>query len=142
MSAGHGVTVEGEWALVQPLKCEYSFGLQYDDPWIHIVGIVVEAEHVTGAPHRAVLNEFLLQVHGRYLGCRFGYSDDGSLALMHDVYPGNATPAHIGRLLKQLDVTARALVPLMESALRDGIVPDADRVDRAFGLSRKHSGDQ
>ena len=40
MSAGHGVTVEGEWALVQPLKCEYSFGLQYDDPWIHIVGTV------------------------------------------------------------------------------------------------------
>ena len=131
-AAGHDTEWHDDWALVTPPDGSFAFALQREGAWLQVVTNVLEPGDVKDAAHRNVLNELLLRVHGHFLGCRFGYVDDGSVDVAHDLYPGTATLEHVAPVMSHLDFVASALVPLMEAALAKGALPSDAAIDRAF----------
>jgi hypothetical protein len=82
--------------------------------------------------YASLLGEFILTLHGRYLGCRLGYDEDGSLAIMADIYPDTASPKHVVAVIRQLDFVANTILPLIRNTLETGESPDSSVVDQAF----------
>jgi hypothetical protein len=93
---------------------------------------VLEANQID-PEHAGALNRFLLQVHDRYLGCRFGYDDVGNLHVVHDIYPEDVSAKHIEDAMKRMDYATGALRSLMHQALESSTIPGDDLVDQAFG---------
>ena len=89
-------------------------------------------EEVARSADRQVLNEFLLRLHGRYLGCRLGYDTDGALVMMTDIYPGILAAQHVVDVMRQMDAVAGKLLPLLRSVVDSGELPAEPDVDAAF----------
>ena len=125
---GCEVDAEESRALVTPPDGTTSFVLLQAEEWIQVATLVVEENELRGSRGRARLGEFFLELHGRYLGCRFGYDEERALAIMTDVYPGNAKAKHIFAVMAELEYVATVVHPLIKSVLEtDAIPPDSAR---------------
>ncbi len=129
---GCNVMREDERALVTRDDVASSWVILCAQDWIQIASVVLEHDELAEEASRDVLNEFVMQIHARYLGCRFGYDDDGALVIMSDVYPEDIHATHLVNVMLQMDAVARALLPLLRTALESGELPSDREVDRAF----------
>ena len=102
------------------------------EEWIQVATVVIEAGELRSSRGQSRLGEFLLELHSRYLGCRFGYDEDHALTIMTDVYPENIRAKHIVAVMRQLDYIATVTVPLIRRVLEFGKVPPDSDVDAAF----------
>ena len=103
--------------------------------WIQIASGIIEREEVEACARPVALYEFLLQLQGRYLGCRFALDDDSGLVIVSDIYPGTQGTTHLVNVMAQLDGVCGALSPLIRAAVRTGEVPPDSEVDAAFASS-------
>ena len=109
-----------------------SFVLLRAEEWMQVATILVEPGELRGARGRSRLGEFFLELHGRYLGCRFGYDEDRALAIMTDVYPGHTKAKHIVAVMAHLEYVATVVRPLIMSVLETDAIPQDSAVDAAF----------
>jgi hypothetical protein len=131
---GHDAQIEQETGrgIVRPSVAQKGFVLLWSGDWLQIASVLTDKLAGVPSPNRERLAAFVLQVHGRYLGCRLGLDDDGDLSIVNDVYPGHATPKHIATVIEQLDYVAEVLSPLIHSIILGGNVPSDAQIDEAF----------
>lgn len=132
----HGCTVErdNQRALVTLEESGSTWVLLSAGDWIQVAASVLDCDELGEEGGRAALNEFIMRVHARYLGCRFGFDEDGALVVMSDVYPENIRAAHLLDVMNQMDSVAGALLPLLHAAILSGQVPAESEIDRAFSM--------
>lgn len=132
---GCAVERDSDRALVTSEESGSSWVLLSAGNWIQVAASVLDREEVSDEANRVALNEFLMRVHARYLGCRFGFDEDGALVVMSDVYPENVQAAHLIDVMNQMDSVTGALLPLLRAAICSGQVPSDSEVDRAFSMA-------
>ena len=132
---GFSVEPSGERALVLLPDSASSFVLLHAGEWVQVATCVLEETELDDDTARPALNEFLLRVHARYLGCRFAYDEDGSLVMATDIYPENLAADHLANVVIQMDFVVSALLPLIRSTQSSKKVPSESELDRAFERS-------
>lgn len=134
-SRGFSIERDGDRVLVTLADSASVFVLLRADDWVQVASCIVGDDEIDASADTHALNEFLLHVHGRYLGCRFGYDEDGSLVMMSDVYPECLDAGHLANVMTQMDYVAGALLPVIRAACVSGELPSDSEVDRAFERS-------
>ena len=128
---GYEVTeADAEQAVIRNIEHDATYVLTGSESWVSAMQMLLEADELHGSEHATAVYRFALDLHGRYLGCRFGFDEDKSLCVQYDIYP-DMTPEHVAQALIQLSYIAVTTVPLFQTVLAGGVVDDR-LIDRAF----------
>ncbi len=121
---------ETDQAVLRRLEDDTSFILTASETWISAMQLIFEAGELRASKHTAAAFRFALELHSRYMGCRFGFDEDENLCVQYDVYP-DMTAEHVALALTQMSYVAAACTPLFELVLAGGTVDDR-LIERAF----------
>lgn len=121
---------EPEQAVLRRTDDDATYTLTADDSWVAAMQMILEAGALSVSKHAPAAIRFALELHGRYLGCRFGFDEDENLCVQYDVYPDMAVE-HVALALTQMAYVAASTTPLFELVLAGGTVDDR-LIDRAF----------
>jgi len=121
---------DAEQAVIRNIEQDATFVLTGGDSWVSAMQMLVDAPDLHGSDNAAAVFRFAMELHSRYLGCRFGFDEDKSLCVQYDIYP-DMTPEHVAQALTQMSYIAVTTVPLFETVLAGGVVDDR-LIDRSF----------
>ena len=121
---------EAEQAVLRRTDTDATYTLTADDSWVAAMQMVLEAGQLTVSKHAPTAIRFALELHGRYLGCRFGFDEDENLCVQYDIYP-DMNAEHVALALTQMAYVAASTTPLFELVLSGGTVDDR-LIERAF----------
>lgn len=123
------IDVESERAVIRNTEYGLVYVLTSGDEWVQAMQMMFDASQLQ-SPCRDSALTLALRLHSRFLGCRFGFDDEGNLAVQYDIYP-EMTAHHIASALGQVHYVGSRSYPLFEEVLA-GTAVDEERIDRAF----------
>jgi hypothetical protein len=121
---------EPEQAVLRRTDTDATYTLTADDSWVAAMQMILEAGELTVSKHAPAAIRFALELHGRYLGCRFGFDEDENLCAQYDIYP-DMSAEHVALALTQMAYVSASTTPLFELVLAGGTVDDR-LIERAF----------
>lgn len=119
---------EVDQAVVRQTEDLFVAALTASDAWVQASQTLLESPEF--ADRRAAVATLAMRIHGRFLGCRFGFEDDGNLVAQYDVYPGESE-RQLATALEQMAYVAAYTLPLFKDCAA-GVAVDDDRIDMAF----------
>lgn len=129
----YGLTIahrEPDQAVLHRASDDASFILAASDSWVSAMQLLFEEGELRASNHTAAAYRFALELHSRYMGCRFGFDEDENLCVQYDIYP-DMSVEHVALALTQMSYVAAACGPLFELVLAGGTVDDR-MINRAF----------
>ena len=130
---------EFDQAVLRRLEDDTSVILTASDTWISAMQLLFDAGELRASNHTPSAYRFAMQLHGRYMGCRFGFDEDENLCVQYDIYP-DMDMQHIALALTQMAYVAAACQPLFELVLAGGTVDDR-LIERAFAADGEMTDD-
>jgi hypothetical protein len=124
--------VEQSQAVVEIPESDSVFVLLHSEEWLQIAAVLLDRDAIQKSANEDALGRAVLRIHSRFLGCRFGYDEDSSLAIQRDIYPDNQNVPHIKTVIEQLDYIANSVLPLFQEALATGAFLDEGQINSVF----------
>lgn len=121
---------DAEQAVIRNIEHDSTFVLSSGDTWVSAMQMILDAAELHASEHAPTVFRFALELHSRFLGCRFGFDEDKNLCVQYDIYP-DMTAQHVAQALTQLSYIAVTTVTLFQTVLAGGVVDDR-LIDRAF----------
>ena len=119
---------EDDQVVVRHVEDEFNVVLTASDEWVQAQQTLLESTEFS--ERKAAIAELAMQIHGRFLGCRFGFDERGDLVAQCDVYPETAG-GQVATALAQLAYVAASALPLF-NACAAGTDVGEEQIDLAL----------
>lgn len=106
------------------------FDLQEAGEYLQIRTTLLPVNQLEKYPHRAAMDEFVMRLHTRPLGCRLATAVNGEVILVEDLYPDHQDVDHIDNVFSKVHIFTFTFLEVLKKVGRTGKIPSVAEIDK------------
>lgn len=106
------------------------FDLQEAGEFLQIRTVLLAGNQLEKYPHAAAVDQFVMRLHARPLGCRLATGVDGELTLIADLYAEHQDVDHVDNVFSKMHIFLFTFLEVIKRVGRNGKIPSVSEIDK------------